>query len=921
MAPVVGKGHEDGGWCFGLFAKQGEDELQERRPWGVVWSRCRSRTRCMQVNKQTSLPTPELDVLRPAHLEACVRRRQRAQESQTAEDRPTHTDAFCRFGRAAGLGSRCETRLQHQRKVRHWGCSWGRLVSPRVPVGALHTKTPLSRNQTTLACGPKRSNLRSVTGGSQRCNSQELGLPTRATKAERRLHRGRVVVSARHDAAGRGGLPHSHPNPLPTARPPTSIRSPPAATSSRRPPPTVKLDSHETPPPLSHSPRESTAASTPISTPVDQPSSPHFGRGKKEPSASLFSFWHRKPHELVASRQPDSDLLFEDAGDCNFPLFPEPPPQPSASGFADMAAASPIDIQSPPRYGSNSPQNQTSNLTSALRQAEAQAELATTPGLLNPNNFDFMAGRPGMGERHPSVSMLGSSFYGNSAARPITMKDRGRRESTNMGSFAGGMSWGGHSVGSWIRDDIMMAGTSPAPLVANSPSFHSSSYLPKMEAAFMKDFTCCGLTLASLHDLLQHFEETHANPPATRPSQPPQNGFQNTSGAPTTSIAPSQTQGEPSYNTQNGFQSRSGSIGASRQRLGSVSRSNLSTVQDVDQLDDMDMDDINFDTLNPIEEQPMQQYPVQQTQFTQTQPQLNVNVNLANNMQNHQGMRTSTPTTPSASHQFNLQNNPTVSSVNTPTLGTMPMQNHNLTSPESSHPGTPAELDMDFGGFNPMMGMDMGMGMNFGNGNGNGNGNFGMSAFDNNGTIDQPGKRLFSKQGAGLSQAHLQAALKNYQLSGNDQSEMARRLREQQLINSASIPQFPFPEEVKPFRCPVIGCEKAYKNQNGLKYHKQHGHQNQQLKENDDGTFSIVDPLTSIPYPGTVGMEKEKPYRCEVCGKRYKNLNGLKYHRSHAPHCNPELAMQKLGLTGNLQNLQNANVAGAGMGGIDPSMF
>jgi transcription factor SFP1 len=471
----------------------------------------------------------------------------------------------------------------------------------------------------------------------------------------------------------------------------------------------------------------------------------------------------------------------------------------------------------------------------------------------------------------------------------------------------------------------MMAGTSPAPFVSNSPSFHSSSYLPKMEAAFMKDFTCCGQTLASLHDLLQHFEETHANAPAARTSQPPQNGFTATSGAPTSSIAPSQTQGETPYNTQNGFQSRSGSIGAPRQRMGSVNRSNLSTVQGMDTIDDMDMDmdldDMNFDGIGPIDEAPTQQYPVQQSQFNQNQPQLNVNVNLANNMQNHQGLRTSTPTTPSASQQFNFNNNPTVSSVNTPTLGTMPMQNHNLTSPESSHPGTPAELDMDFGGFNPMMPMDMGMGMgmNFANGNGN----FGMSAFDNNGTIDQPGKRLFSKQGSGPNQAaHLQAALKMHQLSGNDQSELARRMREQQLINGASIPQFPFPEEVKPFRCPVIGCEKAYKNQNGLKYHKQHGHQNQQLKENDDGTFSIVDPLTSIPYPGTVGMEKEKPYRCEVCGKRYKNLNGLKYHRSHAPHCNPELAMQKLGLTGNLQNLQNANVAGVGMGGtMDPAMF
>jgi len=215
----------------------------------------------------------------------------------------------------------------------------------------------------------------------------------------------------------------------------------------------VKLDSYEHPPPLSHSPRESTAASTPITTPVEQPSSPQFGRANKDPSASVFNLWHRKPQELVARHQPDEDVLFEDAGDCSFPLFPEEPRV--QSGFADMATASPIDIQTPPRYGSNSPQNQTSNLTSALRQAEAQPDLATTPGLLNPNNFDFHAngGRPGMGERHPSVTMLGSSFYGNSAARPITMKDRGRRESMNMGSFAGGMSWGGHSVGSWIRDE------------------------------------------------------------------------------------------------------------------------------------------------------------------------------------------------------------------------------------------------------------------------------------------------------------------------------------------------------------------------------------------------------------------------------------------------------------------------------------
>lgn len=90
--------------------------------------------------------------------------------------------------------------------------------------------------------------------------------------------------------------------------------------------------------------------------------------------------------------------------------------------------------------------------------------------------------------------------------------------------------------------------------------------------------------------------------------------------------------------------------------------------------------------------------------------------------------------------------------------------------------------------------------------------------------------------------------------------------------------------ENKPYKCPVIGCEKTYKNQNGLKYHRAHGHQNQQLHQNEDGTVSIIDPLSNTPYPDGMGMEKDKPYQCEICGKRYKNLNGLKYHRAHSTH-------------------------------------
>ena len=68
----------------------------------------------------------------------------------------------------------------------------------------------------------------------------------------------------------------------------------------------------------------------------------------------------------------------------------------------------------------------------------------------------------------------------------------------------------------------------------------------------------------------------------------------------------------------------------------------------------------------------------------------------------------------------------------------------------------------------------------------------------------------------------------------------------------------------KPYKCPVSGCDKAYKNPNGLKYHNQHGHCNLLDEDNDS--------IASKPYQCTIGE----------CGKRYKNLNGLKYHIEHS---------------------------------------
>lgn len=69
----------------------------------------------------------------------------------------------------------------------------------------------------------------------------------------------------------------------------------------------------------------------------------------------------------------------------------------------------------------------------------------------------------------------------------------------------------------------------------------------------------------------------------------------------------------------------------------------------------------------------------------------------------------------------------------------------------------------------------------------------------------------------------------------------------------------------KPYKCTVKGCDKAYKNPNGLKYHQMHGH-------------SEEDALSDAE------RDAQKPYMCTIgyCNKRYKNLNGLKYHIEHS---------------------------------------
>lgn len=211
-----------------------------------------------------------------------------------------------------------------------------------------------------------------------------------------------------------------------------------------------------------------------------------------------------------------------------------------------------------------------------------------------------------------------------------------------------------------------MAGTSP--FTFGSPSFHSSSYLPKLEADFCRDFSCCGLPLPSLHDLLRHYEEHHAQ--QTAMVRRDENG-------PTGSDLPQQQPQHPRPQQQNASGMTSPisgmggiQLGMMRQRLkvqqeidGDMKEENEE--QDGEVAGDMEMDD---DDMTPP--------PAPLTP------------------QNH-NQHTSYPPTPTTHSQPSYQNTPNLAHAQPSGLGQKPSH----FSPESSVPGTPHAMDQIEYGF------------------------------------------------------------------------------------------------------------------------------------------------------------------------------------------------------------------------------
>ena len=76
--------------------------------------------------------------------------------------------------------------------------------------------------------------------------------------------------------------------------------------------------------------------------------------------------------------------------------------------------------------------------------------------------------------------------------------------------------------------------------------------------------------------------------------------------------------------------------------------------------------------------------------------------------------------------------------------------------------------------------------------------------------------------------------------------------------------------------CPVKGCGKRYKNVNGIKYHARNGH-NRKVDIKQKTPKPIA--RSRVAVPSSTPEEQRKGYECH-CGKSYKSQSGLRHHQN-----------------------------------------
>lgn len=422
----------------------------------------------------------------------------------------------------------------------------------------------------------------------------------------------------------------------------------------------------------------------------------------------------------------------------------------------------------------------------------------------------------------------------------------------------------------------------------------------RLESTFCRNFTCCGRGLDDLHDLLQHYEECHVrfeDEDEDVPSMMTDEELEETASIASESSAPAAPSGPVSPVTSPGSSKASGADSdLKRDRSLNNGPSTPMVVTSAENLDSPSA----FDTA------------------VMRSPSTNRGKKRAFGQPNMGGGSGANPLYRALidggnRHPFGM---PNVYSPASP-----------FSTPGSSRAGTPT-LDSDSETF------------------------FGSttqpSVFSNlsirgNNTEDHqlpscaPPNLFFPS--ATANQAARPAKRERFNSNGSNGSAPSAGSSAANVSATASpMPTDSNASEHRPYKCPAPGCDKAYKQMNGLKYHRLHGHCNQNLRNVNNGlvlpsegaqnsaqntptpngdansagagatdhkpaagqtpdlaAFGIHSTGTnasetqpreapSTPTKPAATSQPEKTYVCQVgnCDKRYKNLNGLRYHYLHS---------------------------------------
>lgn len=373
-----------------------------------------------------------------------------------------------------------------------------------------------------------------------------------------------------------------------------------------------------------------------------------------------------------------------------------------------------------------------------------------------------------------------------------------------------------------------------------------SASLPrnKLENSFCRNFKCCGQALENLHDLLQHYEESHVK-------------FEDDD--------------VPAMIADDDTQSASSSATASQPPSPKTANTAASTSSDASALDTTEHLSA-FDTT--IMRSP---YKGKKRSFGQF-------ANSNANGQVHQSLRR-------ALIDGGLgRSNSRASSVYSASSP--------FSTPGSSIPGTPTmDGDMESAFF------------------GNGSNAPAFSSLSLRGSGEDhdlpscaPPNLFFPAAGSSATASSSNSSAPPAKREKTASMSNANTALESSLANPSAMGD-------RPYKCTSPGCDKAYKQMNGLKYHRLHGQCNQNnlppqqqisavvndkvrgvaaVKNGTDPTTPSSEnggssPTGSSPdttrSDGAAAQAKpEKMYICQVgsCGKRYKNLNGLRYHYLHS---------------------------------------